>query len=315
MRIVREGSLHKFVREVRQISFNGRLARERGQQVRYVTDRAVFALDDDGLVLIEVAPGIDVERDVLGQMDFRPRVAEQVQTMDARLYATGPMGLAADFGAAVVSELVALELGRVAHLELVNPPLNLVTRRARPRAPATRCDADRSVGRRRPGRRRERARRAGVLGRLARRRVRGPARARPAATGTSSSQDVWRQLAELPMPTIAAIEGNALGGGLELALCCDIRIASETARLGLPEVRLAVTPGSGGTQRLPRVVGAARAKELILTGRVLDARPKPSAIGLVNRVVPGRRGASRPPTRSATRSPRVARSPSARPSA
>ncbi len=66
---------------------------------------------------------------------------------------------------------------------------------------------------------------------------------------------VARRLAELPMPTIAAIEGNALGGGLELALCCDIRIASERARLGLPEVRLAVTPGAGGTQRLPRVVG------------------------------------------------------------
>ena len=57
------------------------------------------------------------------------------------------------------------------------------------------------------------------------------------------------------MPTIAAIEGNALGGGLELALCCDLRVASERAKLGLPEVRLAVTPGAGGTQRLPRVVG------------------------------------------------------------
>ena len=71
------------------------------------------------------------------------------------------------------------------------------------------------------------------------------------------------------MPTIAAIEGNALGGGLEIALACDIRVASERAKLGLPEVRLAVTPGAGGTQRLPRVVGAALAKELILTGRIL----------------------------------------------
>jgi enoyl-CoA hydratase/carnithine racemase len=92
-------------------------------------------------------------------------------------------------------------------------------------------------------------------------------------------------LAELPMPTIAAIEGNALGGGLELALCCDIRIASERARLGLPEVRLAVTPGAGGTQRLPRVVGAARAKQLILTGAVLTAE-EAERIGLVNEVVP-----------------------------
>ena len=96
---------------------------------------------------------------------------------------------------------------------------------------------------------------------------------------------VYRQLAELPMPTIAAIEGDALGGGLELALCCDLRIASGRARLGMPEVRLAVLPGSGGTQRLPRVVGPARAKELILTGRLISAA-EAAHIGLVNEVVP-----------------------------
>ena len=79
-------------RQVREISFNGRLARERGQQVRYITDRAVFALEDDGLVLIEVAPGIDVERDVLGQMGFRPRVADDLATMDRRRLRDGPDG-------------------------------------------------------------------------------------------------------------------------------------------------------------------------------------------------------------------------------
>jgi propionate CoA-transferase len=100
VRIASEGSLGKFVPEVREISFNGRLARERGQQVRYITERAVFALEEDGLVLIEVAPGVDVERDVLGQMGFRPNVAPDLRTMDPRLYATGPMGLAADFGRA-----------------------------------------------------------------------------------------------------------------------------------------------------------------------------------------------------------------------
>jgi propionate CoA-transferase len=100
VRIVHEGSLRKFVPAVREVSFNGHLARERGQQVRYITERAVFELADDGLVLIEVAQGIDLERDVLGQMGFRPRVADDLREMDRRLYATGPMGLAADFAAA-----------------------------------------------------------------------------------------------------------------------------------------------------------------------------------------------------------------------
>ncbi|HEY6757858.1 MAG TPA: enoyl-CoA hydratase-related protein [Baekduia sp.] len=95
---------------------------------------------------------------------------------------------------------------------------------------------------------------------------------------------VYRKLAELPVPTIAAIEGDALGGGLELALCCDLRIASARARLGMPEVRLGVIPGSGGTQRLPAVVGPARAKELILVGELISAE-RAERIGLVNAVV------------------------------
>ncbi|MET1233054.1 MAG: CoA-transferase [Candidatus Limnocylindrales bacterium] len=100
VKVVREGGLQKFVPAVRQVTFNGRLARERGQHVRYITERAVFALADDGLLLTEVAPGIDVEREVLGQMGFRPRVADKLTTMDRRIYSTGPMGLAADFAAA-----------------------------------------------------------------------------------------------------------------------------------------------------------------------------------------------------------------------
>ena len=104
------------------------------------------------------------------------------------------------------------------------------------------------------------------------------------------------------MPTIAAIEGNALGGGLELALCCDLRVASERARLGLPEVRLAVTPGAGGTQRLPRVVGPARAKELILTGRIARRRTRPSGSGSSHEVVPAGEARRGGPTRSARRS-------------
>lgn len=87
-----EGTLPKFVERVREVSFNGELARERGQQVRYITDRAVFALEADGVMLTEVAPGIDVERDILARMGFRPRVAEQLRTIDKRVYAAGPMG-------------------------------------------------------------------------------------------------------------------------------------------------------------------------------------------------------------------------------
>lgn len=99
---------------------------------------------------------------------------------------------------------------------------------------------------------------------------------------------VYRRLANLPVPTIAAIQADALGGGLELALCCDLRVADERARLGLPEVRLGVMPGSGGTQRLPRIVGPARAKELILMGEVLDAS-EAARIGLINRMAaPGK---------------------------
>jgi enoyl-CoA hydratase len=94
---------------------------------------------------------------------------------------------------------------------------------------------------------------------------------------------VYRRIARLPVPTIAAIQADALGGGLELALCCDLRVADERAKLGLPEVRLGVMPGSGGTQRLPRIVGIAKAKELILMGEIIGASDA-LEIGLVNRV-------------------------------
>lgn len=96
---------------------------------------------------------------------------------------------------------------------------------------------------------------------------------------------VYRRLARLPVPTVAAIQADALGGGLELALCCDLRVADEKANLGLPEVRLGVMPGSGGTQRLPRIVGPAKAKELILLGEIITAA-EAAEIGLVNRVAP-----------------------------
>lgn len=88
-----------------------------------------------------------------------------------------------------------------------------------------------------------------------------------------------------PQPIIAAIRGYALGGGLELALACDIRIAGDNAQLGLPEITLAIIPGGGGTQRLPRIVGRGKALEMILTGKRIDAA-EALRLGLVERVVP-----------------------------
>lgn len=96
---------------------------------------------------------------------------------------------------------------------------------------------------------------------------------------------VYNRLDFFPIPTIAAIEGHCLGGGLELALACDLRVASETSRLGLPEVKLGVFPAGGGTERLPRLIGEARARELIYTGQPVDAA-EAWRIGLVNRVPP-----------------------------
>jgi enoyl-CoA hydratase/carnithine racemase len=96
---------------------------------------------------------------------------------------------------------------------------------------------------------------------------------------------VFDALAALPRPTVAAVNGVAFGGGLELALACDFRIAVAAAKLGLTEVRLGIMPGAGGTQRLPRIVGAARAKEMILLGRRIDAA-RAAEIGLVAKVVP-----------------------------
>jgi len=92
-------------------------------------------------------------------------------------------------------------------------------------------------------------------------------------------------LEKMRQPVIAAINGYALGGGLELALACTIRIAADSAKMGLPEVKIGILPGAGGTQRLPRLIGKGLAAEMILTGEMIDAK-EAYRIGLVNRVVP-----------------------------
>lgn len=98
-------------------------------------------------------------------------------------------------------------------------------------------------------------------------------------------QDSFTAVARIPKPVVAAVTGYALGGGCELALCADFRIAGENAKLGQPEILLGLIPGAGGTQRLSRLIGPSRAKDLIFTGRQVKA-DEALALGLVDRVVP-----------------------------
>ena len=97
-------------------------------------------------------------------------------------------------------------------------------------------------------------------------------------------QSAFTALTSIPVPTIAAITGYALGGGCELALCCDLRVGGDNAKLGQPEILLGIIPGAGGTQRLARLVGPSRAKDLIFSGRFIGAEEAKS-IGLLDRVV------------------------------
>ena len=101
---------------------------------------------------------------------------------------------------------------------------------------------------------------------------------------TDNIMRIQERLTALPLPTIAAISGYCLGGGLELALCCDFRIATDTAAFGLPEIKLGIIPGGGGTQRLPRLIGKGPALRLIMLGNHIDAK-EALALGLVDQVV------------------------------
>jgi enoyl-CoA hydratase len=129
-----------------------------------------------------------------------------------------------------------------------------------------------------------------------------------AVTFAAGGREVFALLTKLPCITVAAVSGFALGGGLELALCCDFRIVAANARLGLPEINLAIIPGWGGTQRLPRLIGRSRAMRMILTGEPIGAT-QAQEWGLVDEVVEGYAdllpAAQKLLARFATKSPRA----------
>ena len=102
--------------------------------------------------------------------------------------------------------------------------------------------------------------------------------------GLRFGQALFERIADLPVPSIAVIDGFALGGGLELAMACTFRLATPAARMGLPEIKLGLVPGYGGTQRLPRLVGEANALDIVMTGRMVKA-DEGLSMGLVNRIV------------------------------
>ena len=107
----------------------------------------------------------------------------------------------------------------------------------------------------------------------------------PPGVSRPSSRDQFKKIEDFDRPSIAAVSGYCLGGGLELALCCDLRIASETAQFGLVELKVGVVPGAGGMQRLPRTIGITRAKEMLYLAERIDAQ-EAYRVGLVNKVVP-----------------------------
>lgn len=111
-------------------------------------------------------------------------------------------------------------------------------------------------------------------------------------TGLITGHQLFNFIEKIPKPTIAMLNGYTLGGGLELALCCDLRIAEVHVKIGLPEINLGLFPGGGGTQRLPRLIGEARAKELMFTGEAISAQTA-HAYGIVNEVVPTGKGMER----------------------
>ena len=278
----------KLVPAVEQVTFSGRRGREQHQEVTVVTERCVLKQTEAGLTVTEIAPGVDLERDVLGQAGFPLHVSPDLVEMDPRLFRPEPVGLELEARPQalerVMSEprILVRRDGSILTLTLNRPDkLNAID--------GAMLDA---LGEALGEIERDREIRAVILTGAGRAFSAGADIKEWTALAPLEFARSWGlrghalfdRLAALPPPVIAAINGIAFGGGLELALCADIRIASEQARLGLPEVTIAALPGWGGTQRLPRLIGPGRAKHMVLTGQPIDAA-RAEAWGLVSEVV------------------------------
>ena len=226
-----------------------------------MTERCVLRQTEEGLMVTEIAPGIELERDVLAQADFPLAVSRDLMAMDPRLFRPEPMGLqlrpARRRWHRIMNDArILIERdGATLTLTLNRPDkLNAID--------GAMLDA---LGEALGEIERDRAVRAVILTGAGRAFSAGAdikewTALTPLEFGRSwglRGHALFDRLAALP-PVIAALNGIAFGGGLELALCADIRIASEAARLGLPEVTIAALPGWGGTQRLPRLIGPGR---------------------------------------------------------
>ena len=196
---------------------------------------------------------------------------------------TAPRATAPAAGGPCMTDLVRLEVeDGIGTIRLDRPPDERPQRRG-PGGAARRVPRGRRAPRRRAPSSSTAARRSSPPGPTSRRWRRCPT---PTwSTTPRLLQDVHPAVARIPKPTVAAITGYALGGGCELALACDFRVAADDARLGQPEILLGIIPGAGGTQRLARLVGPAKAKDLIFSGRFVAA-DEALAIGLVDEVVP-----------------------------
>ena len=309
LRIEREGKIKKLVEAVEQVSFSGPRAVAQGQEILYVTERCVMRLEREGVTVVELAPGVDLERDVLAQAEFRLRVAERSQTMDgsavpSRAVRPDP---APRRGAGAMSPFVDLTFeGPLARITLKRADKLNALDRAMVDALA---DAARAID----------ALRATAGSRFSAARARRSARAATSrAWGGLPPLDMWRDwtraghrafeaLARLRPPLIVALTGHAFGGGLELAAVGDIRVAESGVKLGLPETGLGMAPGWSGTQRLVRRFGAVGGSAHGAGGADVRRRRRRWRSGSVDELDAGGRRAWRAPKPSPPTSPSAAR--------